>query len=1043
MLIFLLDELSDNIENGYLHNRNLITFLLSKIESSIIDLVGTGDAELQASKKYTKDKGIESELYYNVHEKVPYPTRSEGFMTVDDTTNELEIQSDSSQVDRALFVRIVTGVIRNRTVSVYNDRFATTSSSSSSSSSTSSRARYITDAIQSLSSYLRLASKCHVIIHNNLNEIDCFLGMPLELPCYSSLNCLGDYSESIQIDMLWSLKYAVDWLREVLNAFCYSGVVNKLLYGKLLFVMNKLLNAEDAMAQYAQQCVPFLRVMEILDNDSQISTVNDTKKQQGLFTSLLKTWKSQNSKKKNTTTVTPEIPPNIHEIQAAFATIYRKLHPYVCVLIGFGAHTQQSIHSSPSGIGSILTKDSFTKLLELGVYHTQKLFDEEKTCIWSSNDVAEQAPLHNLLLKWQQHGVFCSLSTTITLLGSYFNEINQLQERDDLVDLDDEMATINDKIESIWIDFNHILLLLTVIVSSESLRQNAIASISFHQMDETESSSQSDNTPTIIPILFLILLNISGTNVTAVPVASICEVSLTGIIDLLLHILDIIRPNNIHKKMNFDTIILIINTIEKIILLMHKFPHLDPSMIRHCSHRYSEICEKILVQKWPLEGIAKHVAVILRCRIEYSNNSNEAVTKLYDETYTGAQIIEDNYDEIRINMKKKTTKPLAIHNHYPLLTMITFKSFFTTLFHIITNKMDNIHHQIHIDVTHTKSQGVDLPDFNEHVDNISMFITKCRRLIKLHELDGLELIGIKSMVIKEGGKFIRILLKYIGIMSLIFEQHLEKVLAIIAEIQKITASLTKLFNDSKINRNENDLRYIPAIKKDVEQILFKIKTMLLDVGCDPNDCIEVGTVKSIPKNREKIIKNNEKDIDFTGDSIDDKSVVDGSDLDFLDGMEDDDDVDIDDVPHDDNDDDDDDVDINNDDEEKSVSSVIMKKKSVIKRTTKRAKKTVMTVDHDDVDNEEEEEDNEVVKSIQPVATKKRPAVTRTKKVPIPQESSEEQTILPEQRHSRPVFEPENKKKKRLAQYDTDDSDNELNNENSPVNTLVGTLEDSD
>ena len=693
MLIFLLDELSDNIEHGFLHNRSLITFLLSKIESSIIDLVGTGDAELQASKKHTKDKGIESELYYNVNEKFAYPTRSEGFMTVDDT-NELEIQSGGSQVDRALFVRIVTGVIRNRTVSVYNDRFS--ASLSSSSSSSTSRTRFITDAIQSLSSYLRLASKCHVIIHNNLNEIDCFLGMPLELPCYSSLNGLGDYSESCQIDMLWSLKYAVDWLREVLNAFCYSGVVNKLLYGKLLFVMNKLLNAEDAMTQYAQQCVPFLRIMEVLDNDAQISRINDTKKQQGLFTALLKNWKAQNTKKKTTAAVTPEIPPNIKDIQGAFAAVYRKLHPYVCVLIGFGAHTPQSIHSSTNYlVGSILTEDSLTKLLELGVYHSQKLFDDEKTCIWSSNDVADQAPLHNLLSKWQQHGVFCSLSTTITMLGSHFNEMNQLQERrnGECMDLDDEVAVINEKIEGIWTNFNHILLIISVVVSSESLRQNAIASISFKQADETGSSSQSDNV-TIVPLLFSILFNIACTSVTEVPVASICEVAVTGVIDLLLHILDIIRPNTISKKMNFDTVILVVTTIEKIISLMDKFPQLEVTTVRSSRHRFSEICEKLLVQQWSVEGMAKHVAVILRCRVEYSNSPLEAISNVFDETYNGAQIIVDQAEEIRVAKKKTKSDKISIHTNYPLLTTATFKSFFAVLFHILTDRMDATHHQV-------------------------------------------------------------------------------------------------------------------------------------------------------------------------------------------------------------------------------------------------------------------------------------------------------------------------------------------------------------
>jgi hypothetical protein len=729
MLIFLLDELSDSIEHGYLHNRSLITFLLSKIESSIIDLVGTGDAELQASLKFTKDKGVESELYYNVNEKVAYPTRSEGFMEVDGT-NEADVTT--SQVDRALFVRIVTGVIRNRTVSAYNDRFSTSSSSSS------SRARFIADAIQSLSSYLRLASKCHVIIHNNLNEIDCFLGMPLELPSYSSLNCLGDNSEAIQIDMLWSLKYAVDWLREILNAFCYSGVVNKLLYGKLLFVMNKLLNAEDSMAQYAQQCVPFLKVMEVLDNEAQVSTVNDTKKQQGLFASLLKTWKTLNGKKKTSAVSTPEIPPNVNDIQCAFASIYRKLHPYVCVLIGFGTHTPQAIHSTTAGsIGSILTKDSFTKLLELGVYHAQKLFDSEKTFVWS-NDAVEQAPLHNLLSKWQQHGVFSSLSSTITSLGSHFNELNQLEESNDGENLgmDDDIAVISEKIESIWGNFNYILQLLSVVVSSESLQQNAVASISFRQTDETESASQPE-TPAAAPLLFSILLNVASTSITEVPATSVCEVALTGVIDLLLHILDIIRPNSISKKMNFETVVLVLLTVEKIILLTRKFPQLDTATVQSslthslthlltqlltysltyslthslthsligCRHRFSETCDKLLAQPWDVEGISKHVAVILRCRVSYSNNPLEASNNVFDETYNGAQIIADNAEEIRLAKKKSKAEKVAIHTKYPLLTTVTFKSFFSVLFHILTDQMESFHRHMVNDLTQAKSQG--------------------------------------------------------------------------------------------------------------------------------------------------------------------------------------------------------------------------------------------------------------------------------------------------------------------------------------------------
>ena len=64
------------------------------------------------------------------------------------------------------------------------------------------------------------------------------------------------------------------------------------------------------------------------------------------------------------------------------------------------------------------------------------------------------------------------------------------------------------------------------------------------------------------------------------------------------------------------------------------------------------------------------------------------------------------------------------------------------------------------------------------------------------------------MVIKEGGKLMRVLLKHISLMNIMFTQHMEKILVIIADIQKITASLTKLFSDSKSNRNEADLRYL-------------------------------------------------------------------------------------------------------------------------------------------------------------------------------------------------------------------------------------------
>jgi hypothetical protein len=189
----------------------------------------------------------------------------------------------------------------------------------------------------------------------------------------------------------------------------------------------------------------------------------------------------------------------------------------------------------------------------------------------------------------------------------------------------------------------------------------------------------------------------------------------------------------------------------------------------------------------------------------------------------------------------------------------------------------------------------------------------------------------------------------------------------------------------------------------VEQILFKIKTMLLDAGCDPNDCIEVGTVKSAPKKRI------EKEIDFTGDS-DEHSVAEGSDLDFLDGMEDD-DIEVDDAPvaeedggGDSNDD---------DDEEKSVSPVI-KKKTVIRP--------------------------------KPAVVRPKPAVVvRTKKVPIPQESSEEQPDIIPERKSRPMPAVDlslARKKKRVEKYDTEDSEDEVNNENSQLN-MSGTANSND
>ncbi len=181
--------------------------------------------------------------------------------------------------------------------------------------------------------------------------------------------------------------------------------------------------------------------------------------------------------------------------------------------------------------------------------------------------------------------------------------------------------------------------------------------------------------------------------------------------------------------------------------------------------------------------------------------------------------------------------------------------------------------------------------------------------------------------------------------------------------------------------------------------------MLLDAGCDPTDCIEVGTVKSAPKKRI------EKEIDFTGDS-DEHSVAEGSDLDFLDGMEDD-DIEVDDAPVA---DEDGGGDSNNDDEEeeeKSVSPVI-KKKTVIRP--------------------------------KPAVVRPKPAVVvRTKKVPIPQESSEEQPDVIPERKSRPMPTMDlslARKKKRVEKYDTEDSEDEVNNENSQLN-MSGTANSND
>jgi hypothetical protein len=97
--------------------------------------------------------------------------------------------------------------------------------------------------------------------------------------------------------------------------------------------------------------------------------------------------------------------------------------------------------------------------------------------------------------------------------------------------------------------------------------------------------------------------------------------------------------------------------------------------------------------------------VILRCRVSYSNNPLEASNNVFDETYNGAQIIADNAEEIRLAKKKSKAEKVAIHTKYPLLTTVTFKSFFSVLFHILTDQMESFHRHMVNDLTQAKSQG--------------------------------------------------------------------------------------------------------------------------------------------------------------------------------------------------------------------------------------------------------------------------------------------------------------------------------------------------
>ncbi|OMO97001.1 hypothetical protein CCACVL1_04714 [Corchorus capsularis] len=224
--------------------------------------------------------------------------------------------------------------------------------------------------------------------------------------------------------------------------------------------------------------------------------------------------------------------------------------------------------------------------------------------------------------------------------------------------------------------------------------------------------------------------------------------------------------------------------------------------------------QKLLKHKWNDENLengwknkGEIVQKILRIYLEYTESTSDLLDEL----------------ACRILPQVSCTTMTEDEDHgFPTLCSATFISWYRVLFEVNLTVLDKLVKEV---VRLEKCRpGFQPENVHTHLLKMQKNVNVVVALVNMSRTS--DKVTLHAMAVKYGGKFIDSFLKAFDFLQVHFQMHNEVILLLVKELQKATRTIQTLCSEAKGLKQTTITGKIPATKRSLERFLFRVKALL-------------------------------------------------------------------------------------------------------------------------------------------------------------------------------------------------------------------------
>ncbi|XP_012489347.2 uncharacterized protein LOC105802319 isoform X2 [Gossypium raimondii] len=230
--------------------------------------------------------------------------------------------------------------------------------------------------------------------------------------------------------------------------------------------------------------------------------------------------------------------------------------------------------------------------------------------------------------------------------------------------------------------------------------------------------------------------------------------------------------------------------------------------------RLSSSAKKLLKHKWDNKNLENGW-----------KNKGEMVQKILRTYLEYDESISDLLDELACTILPQVSLTTMAEDEdygFPTLCSATFLSWYRVLFEVNLTVLGKLVKEVvRLEKVRPGFQPVNvhtlLIRLQKNVNVVVALVSMCRTHDK---------VTLHAMAVKYGGKFVDSFLKAFDFLQVHFQMHNEAILLLVKELQKATRTIQTLCSEAKGLKQTAITSKIPATKRSLERFLFRVKALL-------------------------------------------------------------------------------------------------------------------------------------------------------------------------------------------------------------------------